>query len=411
MQSPVNAFLSAPRFSRSVFFSTLLSLLVIIGLSPKASLAQTAGQLLVNGGFEGGSGSDGAGAGVPRWNAFEQGYAVDRTVFHGGEQSIRCDAIRDSVQHGATITLSLNQKRSAPIVISGWSKSDSVNGAKGPDYAVYIDIEHTDGTPLWGQFASFRTGTHGWERRQVLISPTKPISKITIIGLFRKHTGTVWFDDFSANQVDGAGIFDGQPLLPLPNRPFDTTHTTQVLGGDGLSLSLDDAGSIVGVRTDGQSIKSPTVGGFWVRDVAANQPPAPMRGKLTPRPGNGEAVEASSDSLRIRFVGRLAPEKDSISVDGDLTDMSNTDRAMTVYFAIPLAATNWKWSTDIHRSVPIRPDTEYSNLTAVNVGATSACLSTQSAAFMGRIMESQSPTRWRCRRSIVSFTTVPRTNW
>ena len=200
----------------------------------------------------------------------------------------------------------------------------------------------------------------------------KPVRKMTVIALFRKHAGTAWFDDFSANQMDGAGIFDCQPLLPLPVRhAAGDGHTTQVTGADGLSLSIDSEGSIVGVKSGSQSIGSATVGGFWVRDVAANIAPAAMRGAVTPRAQNGVAVESASDPMQIRFTGRIIPERDALGIDGDVTDISNTDRAITVYFAIPIAADGWSWGTDIRRSVKIKPDREQCNLTPVNVGATS----------------------------------------
>ncbi len=336
------------------------------------STAQSTGELIKNGGFEGGSGADGRGAGIPRWTAFELGYDVDRTVFHGGEQSVRCDSLRHEASHGAEQEIVLSQTHAAPIIVSGWSKADSVSGSKTSDYALYVDLEYMDGTPLWGQVAQFGTGTHGWERRQVLITPTKPVRKMTVIALFRKHTGTVWFDDFSANQMDGAGIFDCQPLLPLPvRRAGGDGHNYQIKGGDGLSLSINSEGDIVGVKSGSQAIGSATVGGFWVRDVAANIAPAPMRGAITPRAPNGIAVEAISESMQLQFTGRLIPEHDAIGIDGDVSDTSNKDRAVTVYFAVPVAADGWNWGTDIRRSVSIKADQEQCNLTHVNVGATS----------------------------------------
>jgi hypothetical protein len=341
-------------------------------LIPCLSSAQSPGELIKNGGFEGGGGADGRGAGIPRWNALGLGYEVDRTAFHGGEQSARCDSLRTESVHGAEQEVTLNQTHAAPIVVSGWSKADSVSGVKSSDYALYIDLEYADGTPLWGQAALFGTGTHGWERRQVLITPAKPVRKMTVIGLFRKHTGTAWFDDFTANQMDGAGIFDCQPLLPLPARRASSDgRSYPVTGGDGLSLSLDAEGNIVGVKCGLQPVGSTAVGGFWVRDVAANIAPAAMRGKLTPRVPNGYTIEAASEPMQLRFTGRIIPEHDAIGIDGDVSDTSNKDRAVTVYFAVPVAADGWSWGTDIRRSIRIKPDQEQCNLTHVNVGATS----------------------------------------
>ena len=41
------------------------------------------------------------------------------------------------------------------------------------DYSLYVDLVYADGTPLWGQTAQFRTGTHDWEAREMIILPEK----------------------------------------------------------------------------------------------------------------------------------------------------------------------------------------------------------------------------------------------
>ena len=82
-------------------------------------------------------------------------------------------------------------------VIAGVRLSVDLDGANtNNDYSLYVDLEYADGTPLWGQTAPFAVGTHGWQRRQVLIVPAKPVRSASIHALFRNHTGTAWFDDF-----------------------------------------------------------------------------------------------------------------------------------------------------------------------------------------------------------------------
>jgi len=366
-----NRLFCVSEFLRETLMYLLCALTGISGCPTPVS-AQSTGELVKNGGFEGGGGSDGRGAGIPRWNAFGLGYEVDRSVFHGGEQSVRCDSLRMEAVHGAAQEVALNQKRAAPIVVSGWSRADSVSGSKDSDYALYIDLEYMDGTPLWGQTAPFGAGTHGWERRQVMIAPAKPVRKMTIIALFRKHTGTAWFDDFTANQMDGAGIFDSQPLLPLPARHASIEgRKFQIAGGDGLSLTVDNDGNVIGVKSGSQSVASSAVGGFWVRDVGANIAPSAMKGVVTPRAPNGILLESASDPMQLRLTGHILPEHGAIAIDGDISDTSNKDRAVTVYFALPVAADGWNWGSDIRRSMRITSDLEQCNLTHVNVGATS----------------------------------------
>ena len=336
------------------------------------SYAQTTGELIQNGGFEGGGGPDGLGAGIPRWKAWNLGYEVDRTVFHTGEQSARCESNRATGEHGAVVDITLNQARPSPVVVSGWSRADNVSGQKDIDYSLYIDVEYMDGTPLYAQTALFRTGTHDWERRQVLISPSKPIRRMNVIALFRHHSGTVWFDDFTANQMDGTGIFDSQPLLPLARRSAEG-GSQMLRSGDGLALGIDAVGNIVSVLSGGQRVQSATTGGFWLRDVAAGTAPAPMRGKSSPRPGGGINIETAADALQLRLNARLVPDKESgtLSLDGDVTDLTGGERAVTVYFALPVAADGWSWGQDIHRSTKISAKSEEVYLTHINVGAVS----------------------------------------
>jgi hypothetical protein len=343
----------------------------LIASSLPRAQAQSAGEVLKNGGFEGGGGADGQGAGIPRWNAWGVGYDVDRTEFHSGEQSARCDALRADKEHGVVQEVILNQKRPSPILISGWSKADKVSGVKDADYALYIDLEYADGTPLYGQVSPFRSGTHGWERRTVLVTPSKPVRRMNIIGLFRKHAGTVWFDDFSANQMDGAGIFDGQALLPLPQAPHSGEGALRVRGADGLNISFDSLGTIAGVKAGELSVGSGARGGFWVRDVATAAGLAPLRGTCAKRGADGLTLTAVSDPMQLKLNARLVPEHGAISVDGEIYDLTKMDRAVTVYFTLPVNADGWSWGRDIRNASVIKGDEEQSNLTHVNVGAVS----------------------------------------
>ena len=193
-----------------------LLFLCALGLLPTPSCGQPTGELLLNGGFEGGSGSDGMGGGVPRWKAFELGYEIDRQVHHSGDQCIRCDSLRPKTLHGASVTVTLNQAHAVPILVSGWSKADQVGGVKDGDYSLYVDIEYTDGTPLWGLNAPFQVGSHDWQRKQILIIPAKPVRTLSVFALFRNHMGTSP-ERFRAEQQD----FDGS--APQRNgrlRPF-----------------------------------------------------------------------------------------------------------------------------------------------------------------------------------------------
>src|SRR4051812_1976670 len=109
-----------------IYLATLLTLLLSLCVLPAGAGQPGAGELLRNGTFEGGGGANGRGGGVPRWEAVDAGYDIDRNTHHGGDQAIRCDNLRDTARRGASCLVELNQKRPTPILVTGWSKADAV---------------------------------------------------------------------------------------------------------------------------------------------------------------------------------------------------------------------------------------------------------------------------------------------
>ncbi len=353
------------------FLSPIVLALFALVCSSNSVVAQPGiAEILRNGAFEGGSGPNGQGAGVPRWEAVDAGYDIDRNTRHGGDQAIRCDNLRPTARRGASCFVELNQLRPTPILVTGWSKADAVSGTLNPDYALYIDLVYTDGTTLWGQSSPFRPGTHVWERRRVLIFPAKPIKAMTVNALFRNHSGTAWFDDFSAHAIEGDGLFDSQ-LLQLPARGATATgKPVTVTAKDGLSVTLDSQGAIRKVRAGSQDVSGPTAGGFFLRDVARDAQPAAVAGATSAYHGTGANFFSSPPGMGIRFYAKIVPDGDALAVDGELTDTTSTDRAVTVYLALPVGAEGWLWGQDIRRSSTIDAHRENSNLVRVNVGAT-----------------------------------------
>ena len=309
---------------------------------------------------------------MPGWDAFEVGYDVDRTNFRGGEQSIRCDSLRTTTLRGAQSKIVLNQKQALPVEVTGWSKAEKVGGVRDNDYALYVDLTYTDGTTLWGSVQSFRIGTHDWERRHLLIVPTKPIASLIVYALFRKHAGTAWFDDFTVHQLDGPGIYDSQSLLPLPKRENRGNGAVMrsISSTDGLTLGLNAQSDVVSVKAGGQEITSTGQGGFYLRDVAADGPMQILHGTPNPYKTGGMIFRSELPDSQVRFVAQIVPEGDAFAIDGELTDTTGNDRAFTVYFALPVGAEGWLWGDDIRRSHPIASGQEFSNLTHTNIGAT-----------------------------------------
>jgi hypothetical protein len=82
------------------------------------------------------------------------------------------------------------------LQLSGWSKAETDGGgADRADYSIYVDLEYTDGTSLFGQWAAFRPGPHDWEYAQRVILLEKPVQQFRLYCLFRRRAGKAYFDD------------------------------------------------------------------------------------------------------------------------------------------------------------------------------------------------------------------------
>jgi hypothetical protein len=222
-----------------------------------------------------------------------------------------------------------------------------------------VDLWYQDGTPLWGQIASFSTGTHGWERRELWIYPEKPVRSLTVHCLFRGHAGRVWFDDVSVVEVTVAGdafLFQGAPMERVSPQPPLLGEPRELATTDGLRVELRGAG-LTALTVDGRELGSGAPGGFFARDVAAGSDLFSFR-------------EGDCAALGLRLDTIFRAEATHLTVEGALRDTRETDRAVMLIFALPIEATGWTWGDDIRRHRTLRGRGEFARINAVGAGTT-----------------------------------------
>ena len=235
-----------------------------------------------------------------RWAAYVAGFQREGDVFV-------CDnAAAVDRRAGLHQSFDLNQIEPLPIVASAASRAENVGGSADGDYSLYLDLVFTDGTHLWGQSAAFATGTHDWQTRTVRILPEKPIKHLDFYLLLRQHSGKAFFREMRLQQLDipaGAGMFDGQPILPDAPRE-----------------------------------------GFLVRDVAAGSDFVPV-----------EAGEA----LGVRIESQTDRQQDAAFQRVKVTDTTGRDRAITLLYTRPLDERAWQCLASARGSVPVKAPREY----------------------------------------------------
>lgn len=318
---------------------------------------------LANGGFEEIRQAPEAGVGWDRW---EQGYSAEPTTTHGGDRAARCSSADRALEYGAGQTVTLNQTEPLPVVAGGWSKADGVSGSPDGGYSVYVDIVYTDGSPLWGQISAFDTGTHDWQRREIVVVPEKPIGELRVYGLFRGHTGTVYFDDFSVKEVSlptGAGLFDGVPVTAeRPTTAGQATAAHELHPGPGLSLHIGEA-------TGAVLVPGLADGGFLLRDVAADSDfLQPLCGTQPHEDGQGLVIAGDCPELGLSLSATLKGAHGALVIDGEVRDLRGEDRAIAVYFVFPADLAGGQFGRDMRHAEGIAQPTTYANTVTVGAG-------------------------------------------
>ena len=269
----------------------------------------------------------------PGWSAAPKGYRAAPGEGRGSSTALRAENPASQGHAGASQTLTLNRTTAAPLIVRGWSKAENVSGSADTGYSLYVDLVYADGSPLWGQTGNFRCGTHEWQQTEFIIMPDQPVKSLTLNCIFRGHSGRVWFDDVSVEEVKaegGAVLFQGVPVIPSPG-----SEQPAILG----------------------QAAAPTSGVFLARDVAANSD------------FFGFANSACPD-LGLKLTSEFLTQSNCTVVQGRVSDTTGRDRAITLVFALPLDATGWRWGDDIRRHRLVQGRGEFANQVGVRCGAT-----------------------------------------
>ncbi|MFW6437410.1 MAG: hypothetical protein ACOCZ7_00235 [Armatimonadota bacterium] len=220
---------------------------------------------------------------------------------------------------GAAQQVEINQETPAPLVIEGESKALDVSGAQDSNYSLYVDLIHADGTPLWGQVATFSPGTHDWEHARYVIEPTKPIRSANVHLLFRNHGGTAWFRRVKFG-----------PLDP------DTGEITQNLLNDGAWEPYNSGYEVEEIAGEGPTIK--TAAGPEVLAVSPMHQPA------------DNTMEST-----LEFLAPVLPDEPMLRVEGERAEQVFCDVALTDGGAL-LQLVNY--NAQLHPDLPEMEQTE-----------------------------------------------------
>jgi hypothetical protein len=163
---------------------------------------------------------------------------------------------------GASQYVPLNPDKPVKLAIEGWSKAENVSGGRDSNYSLYVDLTRADGSNLWGQVATFDTGTHDWKFSRTIISDDKPLKGANVHLLFRGHGGTAWFKDVRFGVWDEGKQQIVQNLLG--NRYQDAAG--KVFGD---ATAGGTPGAVWVPYGDGYQLENMLEQGWWVKTSAA----------------------------------------------------------------------------------------------------------------------------------------------
>lgn len=292
------------------------------------------------------------------WTQSPNGYQIGVAEGRNHSNALVVENSPGTGWFGASQTILLNRATAAPLVVEGWSKALNVAGGSDSGYSLYVDLTYTDGSQLWGQTANFRAGTHDWQKRRLTIFPEKPVKNLTLHCLFRGHAGKAWFDDIMVEEIsasDGAAIFQGATVKTVTTAVQPATNPTFIESNDGLRLAFS-GNAVTDIRIGSDEFDF-NHGGFLVRDVAADS-------------DFFNFTNSRCSELGLKIDSRMIGASNHIVIEGRVSDVTDKDRAITLVFALPVAADGWNWGDDIRHSRVISGNGEFSKQVSVNCGAT-----------------------------------------
>ena len=289
------------------------------------------------------------------WSPYAGGYAR-----RAGEGRSGGAALQLAAGGGAVQVVDFDGRSAGPLTLRGWSRSRGVSGGLDADYSLYVDLEAQDGSRRFGLFAPFRPGTHDWEEAVLPLPSDRPLRALRIHCLFRNRAGEAWFDDLRLEELTvppGGVVFEGRPALaPRRVSARRPRRTSTASTRDGLNVRWEDD-EIASVAVDGRESASDGASGFLVRDVAAGSDILKF-------------IEGAVPELGLSLQWRVREEPGHLEIEGTLKSSTARDRALTLYFAVPVALDGWAWEADPARRERLAGGMSRGEEVPVGAGAT-----------------------------------------
>ena len=172
-----------------------------------------------------------------------------------------------------------------------------------------------------------------------------------------------------AVRIQGATL-DTFPAAELAQEVTAPSTGTDVQGKNGLTLRVaGEAGQWVSINQAALAASSKHPSGFLLRDVTTSNTATAVT--FAPKQSDGSMVQAGElPQLGLRFEAKYEPYAEGIRISGSIEDMKGSDRAISVYYALPFAGDSITWLNGLRSSAQVPATGEMSDGKATTAGAT-----------------------------------------
>jgi len=133
-----------------------------------------------------------------------------------------------------------------------------------------------------------------------------------------------------------------------------TANATATVATEALRIDWNETGRIIRIRCGPDDITGPGVSasGFALRDCAVQERCEAISGELTAL-DNGVRFEGRNRAGALAVSARCMSENDWVVVRGEVSNLTEADRAVSLRFALPVSCTGWKWAKRLHKTEPL----------------------------------------------------------
>lgn len=284
----------------------------------------------------------------------------------------------------------LNRDSVRPLVLRGSSRAEYHYDSVGMWYAVILQLTYMDAHEPSTVVLSFPPGPSEWRTRSTVFMPLAPVRTATVAATWQRSWGEAWFDDVSLAEIEvdwEVVNFDGQAVLTAAPLPAPETlvagHRVESKDGRFALTCSEQAGYVTRLEMDGTNYADPgavRTSGFSIRDWTGpevHKIALPVRAQPTHL-----RQEGALPGLGVRFSGTVTPRRDRLEVSVEVENRRTDDRALTVYFTLPVDAKGWTWWDGLRTARQIGNDGDYRHCQYVGAGGT-GWVSTLPAAAIG----------------------------